>query len=58
MRRTGRRAQSPSNGSLLGALFIADGVGGASDAIAAIETAEDSPEVRTVAEIMGSRRRR
>ena len=25
MRRTGRRAQSPSNGSLLGALFIADG---------------------------------
>jgi hypothetical protein len=28
------------------------------DAIAAIEAAEDSPEVRTVAEIMGSRRRR
>ena len=25
MPRTGRRAQSPSNGSLLGALFIADG---------------------------------
>ena len=38
MRRTGRRAhQRPSNGSLLGALFIAEGVGGASDAIAAME---------------------
>ena len=37
MARTGRRAQSPSNGSLLGALFIADGLFVASDAIAAME---------------------
>ena len=35
--RTGRRAQRPSNGSLLGALFIADGLFVASDAIAAME---------------------
>ena len=38
MARTGRRAlQRPSNGSLLGALFIADGLFVASDAIAAME---------------------
>ena len=37
MARTGRRAQRPSNGSLLGALFIADGLFVASDAIAAMD---------------------